>query len=633
MSEASPFQSCSALSKEQVLVNHTKTSRLLYHSFMRGEHEAFKEYLENNQIHQDFNGSLADGIELVVSRKRTMSDVAPTLMILLQNGAKWHPFCPLISYKMTPYHVICRSTGDHQELLELMIKELGQTLVNAKDADACTALMYAVRNANIKCVKSLIANRANVNLTKHKHIYTLRYKPNVTDMIAGVEGPLIDSIKLLHANYPHPYGTMMGIFDLLLDSGADVNKPCFYQNRTPIMYAAAIDNIYCFKKLIEKGAQVNCTDKTGQTVWTLSARAGSTEMLKCLLEDHDIDKNSIDEKGLGVLYWAVSSGNIEAVRYLLKQGVTMTSFVPQESKEACKKCGTDISCHYLNSTQLDTDPYVLAIRSNMPDIVRLMDECGCELNKSPEVLSYAIRANRVKVVDYLLCNYKYPLNYEYTDKYSDSSLNSDHKTFLSTACKRQSVEVVQLLLDHGTDPNKKYCVEKCPSVITAAINERHIESIARFIREGVNVNTRSCLPNMGVVLPLEAAVYKNCIPAAEMLLVAGCSRGVHRWEDNHIISNASRVRLMQELLKEWNVHKNNVLPLKQRCRMVILNHLCPQADKKITELPLPSQIIKYLSITELDDIVKSFRYKSQGPFHIKKRMCLRFQQQSLHGMD
>ena len=591
MSEESPFESCCAIPKEQINVNHTKTQTLLYRSFMHGEHDSFKEHMENpNPIHQNFDGSLAEGIELVISRRRTLSDVAPTLIILLKNGAKLARNYLAMPGRMTPYHVICRWPGDHHELLELMIKNSGRTLIDAIDDNKCTALIYAVRNANIKCVEILIANRADVNVI-------LRHKPDFTYMTPGVEGPLITSMKLWHLFSPYPYGTMMGIFDLLLDSGADVNKPCYYHNRTPIMYAVALENIYCFKKLIEKGAQVNSTDRAGQTLWALAAGVGSVDVLKCLLEDHGVDKNSIDEHGLSVLYWAVSSGNIEAVRYVLKQGVTMTSFVPQDCVEACKKCGTNVACHYLNATQLEADPYVLAIRSNMLDVVRLMDEYGCELNKSPEVLSYAIRANSVEVVDYLLCNYKYPLNYEYTDKYNDYRLNFDHQTFLSTACEAQSVEVVQLLLDHGADPNKKYCVDKCPGVMNVVINELSVEAIACFIREGVNVNTRSYHPSLGIVLPFELAVSKNHIPAAEMLLVAGCSGGVHRWENNHTLNGR------QILLKKWNVHKNNVLPLKQRCRMVILNHLCPQADEKITELPLPSQIIKYLRIPELDDIM------------------------------
>ena len=64
------------------------SKELLQRSFIHGEHDAFKEHLETNPEHQNLDGSLEQGIKLVMSRRRTMSDVAPTLIILLQNGAK-----------------------------------------------------------------------------------------------------------------------------------------------------------------------------------------------------------------------------------------------------------------------------------------------------------------------------------------------------------------------------------------------------------------------------------------------------------------------------------------------------------------------------------------------------------------
>ena len=597
MSEESQINSSNVLSKEQIHVNHSKTQTLIHASFMHGEHEAFKEHMENNPVHHNFNGTLAHGIELVMSKERTLSDVAPTLIILLQNGAKLAHDHLTIPGEMTPYHVICRSTGDHQELLELMVKELGRSLLNARDDNRCTALMYAVSNANIKCVKCLIANRADVNL--------MNDKPK--DM--GMLGPLIDTINLLQPKSPHSYNTMMDIFDLLLDSGADVNIPCLYHNRTPILYAVAVKNVNCVKKLIQKGAEINCRDRAGYKVWPDVVR--DMDMLKCLIEDNDIDKNSTDKRGLSILFWAVSSCRIEPVRYLLNQGVTMTSIVLQECVEVCKNCGTNVSCHDHNAIQLLTDPYVHAIILDIVDIVKLMDEYGCQLGKSPEILSIAIHTKSVEVVEYLLCNYKYPLNYGYIEKLNGNKFNSGHQTFLSKACENQHVEIVKLLLVHGADPNKKYCGEKFPIVINAAIYRGHVKYLACFIRGGVSVNTRSHysgrfrtsdLADIGVVLPFEAAVYENHIYVVEMLLASGCTCGIHIRNNHKLKSNIGDK--MQELLKEWNVFKNNVLPLKQRCRMVILNHLCPQADKKITQLPLPPQLIKYLNIPELDDIVE-----------------------------
>ena len=491
MSEASQFNSCSALPNKQIRVNLTagKTQKLLHASSIHGEHDAFNEHMENIPVYQNFCRSLKHCIELVISRKRTMSDVAPKMRMLLQDCTKLAHDHLIMPGGMTPYHLICRSPGDLQPLLELTIKELGRSLLNAKDDDECTALMYAVRNANINCVNSLIAIGAYVNL--------INDKPYVRHMTTEVTGPLIDSIKLLNpkSTCTYLYNTMMGIFDVLLKSGADVKKPCIYRNRTPIMYAAAVGNVNCVEKLIQQGAQVNYTDKIGHTVGTLAARTGSVDVLKCLIEDNGIDKNSTDKDGFSILFWAVASKNIEAVRYLLKQGVTMTSFVPQECVEACRKCGTNVACHYLDATQLKTDPYVLAIRFRRRDIVRLMDKYDCELCKSPAILSYAISINSVQVVDYLLSNYKYSLNYGYTEKY-DSGLNSDHQTFLNKACEIQSVQMVKLLLKHGVDPNIKYCADKFANIFNVAIYDRHVNNTACFIRRGVNVNTRSYYPDM-----------------------------------------------------------------------------------------------------------------------------------------
>ena len=110
--------------------------------------------------------------------------------------------------------------------------------------------------------------------------------------------------------------------------------------------------------------------------------------------------------------------------------------------------------------------------------------------------------------------------------------------------------------------------------------------IARLLRSGVYVNTRSQSGHTDVVLPFEAAVRRGNTYAAEMILIYGSSRGVHSLISKHKLKADIHPNL-QELLKECEVNKNNVLPLKQRCWMAILNQLCPQADKKINVLHLP----------------------------------------------
>ena len=438
---------------------------MLFGTFNEGAYKKFREQIENNPVYQEFADCLAHGIKLVKSKSMTGTtlELAPTMIMLLQYGANWYGGDLVSVDTTTPYHVICLTPGDHHELLDLMIREIGRVLVDASDACDNTALMYAVQCSNANCVKTLLAHGANVN------ILGKQYELQSNRMVS----PLIDAINLLRPESSHSSDTMMDILDVLLNGGADVNQPCYHYLRTPVMYAARVGNVKCVEKLIDKGAQLNSTDKFGHTVWTLAAYTGNVNVLKCLLEDNGIDKNSVGDDGLSVLYWAVRSSNIEAVRYLLNLGVTVTSVELREVVETCKICRTNLSCYYVNETQLNKDPYMLAIRENKADMVKLMDEHGCKLFESHETLTYAVSNNSVDVVDYLLDNHKYSLNYEYIEKDDWERFHSyGHQTLLTTACERSSVNMIKLLLDHGADPSNKCGIHTCLSAFNVAIITR-----------------------------------------------------------------------------------------------------------------------------------------------------------------
>ena len=126
------------------------------------------------------------------------------------------------------------------------------------------------------------------------------------------------------------------IFDLLLDSGADVNKPTFKYNNyfmSPNIYAAVFRNMhmYCIQKLIEKGARLDIIACCGN-VWTLIAGLGNVELIKCLF-NHGIDKDSTDHEGISVLWYVVGSGNVAAVQYLLDLRVAVLSYKPEQREK------------------------------------------------------------------------------------------------------------------------------------------------------------------------------------------------------------------------------------------------------------------------------------------------------------
>ena len=606
------------MSSATAFPNHASPEKLLRASFRQGKHDALIAYLESSPVVPPnwFAESLRPGLILVSNKKKTVSDVTPTMALLLKYAAKRNSAQPFFGEK-TPYHVVCLGEDDPHEILVWMIKELGLPLINAQDDLGRTALMCAVQNAHIKCVEELIANGADVNLMMsgervvtplQRYKYRLLFSKKPTIMVS----PLIDSISLLHPTSLCSSNVMMEIFDLLLERGADINTRCPEYKRTPLMHAAIVDNVYCVKKLIEKGADIFETDLYDYTTWMLASNKGSVNVLKWLIEDNGLDKDSVDKKGCSVLCWAVRGMNIDAVRYLLSLGVSTAKYTPQEKVQPCLHCARKLP--YVHVGDYNLHPCMEAITSNKVDMIKLLEEHGCQLYKHLYALSYAVRTNSVEVVKYFLSKYRYQLNSEYM---GGELRWNPHTTLLAEGCQTKFVKVVKLLLEQGADPNVNNSVKTCSSAINVAIFKRHVEVIARFIRGGVYVNAKSFYPGIGAVLPFEAAVWHHHSYAAQMLLVSGSSFGVFSLPKEHKCK-VDVAPDLQELLEEWDVQKNNVLPLQQRCRMVILNHLSPQADQKIKELPLPQLLIKYLSIPELDDIIEASKSKPQTVWQRKR---------------
>ena len=245
-------------------------------------------------------------------------------------------------------------------------------------------------------------------------------------------------------------------------------------------------------------------------------------------------------------------------------------------------------------------PCMIAIRYDMLEIVKLLEEYGSQSSKSFTALRRAVLWGRVDVASYLLNKYKYPLNTEYI---IESDLSGSIYTLLTERKRKCSAQIVKLLLDHGADPAKSMCSATGPTAMMTAIYHADLNIIAQYIRSGVDINFRSSYSSHGNVLPFEASVLHGNCKAAEMLLISGCSCGVFSLDNHHEFKDDLKPEV-DEMMKEWKVQENNVTPLKQRCRNVILNQLSPGADKKIGKLQLLGCLVKFLHIPEIDDIVQ-----------------------------
>ena len=386
---------------------------------------------------------------------------------------------------------------------------------------------------------------------------------------------------------------MYDCFDLLLDAAVDQNKDHFSSCTDYIMCAIDAGNVYCINKLISEGAPLNSIANNGLYIWAMVAREGDVELFKCMF-NRGIDKDSIDQNGYSILWHVVDSGNIEAVRYVLDIGVAIPTYAPEEREVPCQQCEENRLMIDGDSEWEDRDPFIRAIYKNKWKIVKLLDEYGSKSCKSFHALRRAVRSGSVDMVSYLLNKYSYPLNIEYIFK---NSCTGTIYTLLTEPIYK--VQITKLLLDHGADPAKQMCGATSSNAIMTAIYYENSEAIAQYIRSGVDINLKSWDSIYGRLFsPFETSLLHDRHYVAKIFYISGCSSG----RVNTYDFKANFHPRLEKLMKEWNMFDNNVIPLKLRCRCVILNHLSARADLKIQELPLPRLLIKFLSIPELDTI-------------------------------
>ena len=572
--------------------SNTNTGYWSVSCLFHADHKELTQYLEHNQVqHSVLDDYLLSGFQMVQKKDRELGQIAHALKLLLELGAKWKDGV-LLENQMTPHHLICQSNGDYHELLDLITADFSGTLINSESHARSTALLYAVKNANIQCVKSLIAKGANVNQEDDCYRYHWRFSSGSSSS-QGTLSPIIETIKRLNPHSEYSSIVMTDILDLLLDSGVNVNQP--YRGVMPIYYAVIYANALCVKKLIKKGAHLSVD------IWPIAARMGSVELLKCMLK-HGIDKEDTDIKGRSLFSNVVQGGNVEAIRYLLDLGVTMISCATRVDEISCRHCSKNRLLIDTTAEDKIQDPHMVACHFNMLDVVQLLEEYGNQNFKSINALRCAVIHDSGRVVEYLLDKYNYPLNVEYARKCGGKI---DYQNILIEACKHNPVQVMELLLCHGANPNKSICNKKCPSVLNTAIVYQNVDVVSQFIKWGVDINNRSYDPRYGNILPFEAAVLYNNKCTAEMLLISGCSCGVLSLDTNHMF-NVNVESRMKKLMKKWNVHENNVTSLQIQCRRMILKHLSPRAFNKLEECALPRIIVLYLGICELNDVVEEY---------------------------
>lgn len=171
--------------------------------------------------------------------------------------------------------------------------------VNSRDRWGNTPLMNAVINADYETVKKLVQD-LNVDLNA---------LANNTDKDPILSIACVNAANAVHAGNPegNEENGALGVVRLLIDAGADVNKPSIVGLR-PIQACMRVNThlwrLHIMKMLVEAGAHINAQAADGSTVLHVSISANLPDWLRLLIGEFgqilNYDKTQIQHLDLRI---------------------------------------------------------------------------------------------------------------------------------------------------------------------------------------------------------------------------------------------------------------------------------------------------------------------------------------------
>ncbi len=244
----------------------------------------------------------------------------------------------------------------------------------------------------------------------------------------------------------------------LLRAGA----PADAENRygvTPLSLAVEEGNLNVVNVLIAAGANVNHALPEGETILMTAARTGNVDVLRALLK-HDARVETRDGfYGETALIWATAADHAEAVRVLLDAGADRNA----------RSASAEFARRNAGLTRLSLGqwtPLMYAARENAMNAGRVLLDRGADVNLTdPDGATALVLA---------IINYHYDFAAMLLDRGADPNLSDttgmgalyaavDINTLpwmfgrpeIAQPSKITAVRLIQMLLDHGANPNAR----------------------------------------------------------------------------------------------------------------------------------------------------------------------------------
>jgi ankyrin repeat protein len=198
--------------------------------------------------------------------------------------------------------------------------------INANGVDAGdTALIVAVRKNSTEIIKVLMDNHADPGIRDRKGLTAVNVA--IKSLHLGAVEALLENGASPNAQNPedirplelaiqygHTKSFGKDVFDLLLKRGADVHQVSD-DKTTLVMMAAAHDNDYALRALLERKAAIDCISAHGHSALTVAARNNSAKAVRILLQA-GADVTHVTDEGLNASQEATKAGFPELAKVL-----------------------------------------------------------------------------------------------------------------------------------------------------------------------------------------------------------------------------------------------------------------------------------------------------------------------------
>ncbi|XP_067273558.1 ankyrin repeat and SOCS box protein 2 isoform X3 [Pseudorasbora parva] len=406
---------------------------------------------------------------------------------------------------------------------------------------------------------------------------------------------------------PEPEENNVEISEMLVKAGAKINMPNIY-GITPIFVAAQSGKVDALRMLLKNGADLNSQAADGATALYEACKNGHEDVVEFLLSQN-ADANKPGKSGLMPIHIAAQRGNDgkDLITYgCTRKNASETNIVcmliPATSKARVRRSGIS--------------PIHLAAERNRNDILEVLIEAGFDVNATlSEDRSMMYEDRRSSALYFAVMNN----NIDATTMLLEAGANPNLDTFnpLLVALRQGCIQTVNLLVEHGANVNAYIPTHPTAFPATVMFCMKYLTLLKYLMDNGCDAwSCFNCVYGSNPHPPIkirrnvrydtDETMEKTCVQFCEVISTESFSHWAGPIIDV-LLDYVGHVKLCARLIEhldsyhKWQGIKEKSMPprpLMQLCRLKIRKLLGIKRLKKISKLPLPPRLIKFLNHQE-----------------------------------